>query len=61
MTLTHATVTFSSMHNALVDAGFWVERLLEPQLSDEKKVRFPAKQAWLARYLGIIILRARPR
>lgn len=60
VTLTHATDPFSSMHNTLVEAGFRVERIVEPQLSDEKKVSYPAKQAWLARYFGIVIFRARP-
>jgi SAM-dependent methyltransferase len=60
ITLTHATDTFSSMHNALVEAGFRVERIVEPQLSEEKKVAYPAKQAWLARYFGVVVFRARP-
>jgi SAM-dependent methyltransferase len=60
ITLTHATDTFSSLCNPFVEAGFRVERILEPQLPDEKKQRYPHKQAWLARYVGIIIFRARP-
>jgi hypothetical protein len=60
ITLTHTTDTFSSIHNSLVEAGFRVERVLEPQLSEEKKERYPHKQAWLSRYVGIIIFRARP-
>jgi hypothetical protein len=60
LTLTHAVDTFSSMHNTLVDAGFRVERILEPQLSEENKKRYPHKQDWLSRYVGIIIFRARP-
>ena len=60
ISLTHATDTFSAMHNTLVDAGFQIERIVEPQLSEEKKARFPHKQAWLARYFGVIIFRAQP-
>lgn len=60
VSLTHATDTFSSMYNTLVEAGFRVERIVEPRLSEEKKARYPAKQAWLARYFGIVIFRARP-
>jgi ubiquinone/menaquinone biosynthesis C-methylase UbiE len=59
ITVTHTTDTFSTIHNSLTDNGFRVERVLEPQLSDEKKQRFPHKQEWLARYVGIIVLRAR--
>jgi SAM-dependent methyltransferase len=60
VSLTHATDTFSSMVNSLVAAGFWIEKISEPKLSEEQKEKFPAKQAWLARYVGIIIFRARP-
>ncbi|MGC4936329.1 class I SAM-dependent methyltransferase [Kribbella sp. DT2] len=61
VTLTLPTGTFSSMHNAFVEAGFWVDRVLEPQLDDELKARHPQRQAWLAKHLGIIVFRARPR
>lgn len=60
VTITHTTDTFSSIHNSLTDNGFRVEQVLEPQLSEEKKQRFPHKQAWLAQYVGIIVFRARP-
>ncbi|MEU8226342.1 methyltransferase [Kribbella sp. NPDC048915] len=60
VTLTHTTDTFSSIHNALTDNGFRVERVLEPQLSKEKQELYPHKQEWLAQYVGIIIFRARP-
>ncbi|MEV6266360.1 class I SAM-dependent methyltransferase [Kribbella sp. NPDC051936] len=60
ITITHTTDTFSSIHNALTDSGFRVEHILEPQLSDENKERFPHKQEWLSEHVGIIIFRARP-
>ncbi|MFF1817482.1 class I SAM-dependent methyltransferase [Kribbella sp. NPDC058245] len=60
ITLTHTTDTFASIHNPLVVAGFRVDQVLEPQLPEELKLRYPHKQDWLARYAGIIILRARP-
>ncbi|MFD3405092.1 methyltransferase [Kribbella sp. NPDC058693] len=60
VTITHTTDTFSSIHNSLTDNGFVVERVLEPQLSEEKQQRYPHKQAWLAQHVGIIIFRARP-
>ncbi|WP_427886521.1 class I SAM-dependent methyltransferase [Kribbella sp. GL6] len=60
ITVTHTTDTFSTIHNALTGNGFRVEEILEPQLSEEKKARYPHKQAWLSKYVGIIILRARP-
>ncbi|NIK54946.1 methyltransferase domain-containing protein [Kribbella shirazensis] len=60
ITVTHTTDTFSTIHNSLTDNGFRVEHVLEPQLSDENKQRYPHKQEWLSRYVGIIILRARP-
>jgi SAM-dependent methyltransferase len=60
VSLTHATDTFSSMVNSLVTAGFWIEEISEPKLTEEQKEEFPEKQAWLARYVGVIIFRARP-
>jgi hypothetical protein len=48
------------MVNSLVTAGFWIEEISEPKLSEEQKEKFPEKQAWLARYMGVIIFRARP-
>lgn len=48
------------MLNTFVDAGFWVEQVLEPQLTPEQKISYPHKQQWMSRYLGIIIFRVRP-
>jgi 2-polyprenyl-3-methyl-5-hydroxy-6-metoxy-1,4-benzoquinol methylase len=58
--LTHSADTFAGMVNTLVRAGFWIEQILEPQLSEENRIRFPHKQEWLSRHIGIIIFRARP-
>lgn len=60
ITLTHTTDTFSTIHNSLTAGGFRVEEVLEPQLSEENKRRYPHKQEWLSKYVGIIIFRARP-
>lgn len=60
-TLNHRAATFGDTVNQLVDAGFWIDRILEPTLTDEQARRFPHKQAWLDRYAGSLILRARPR
>ncbi|MGW7687264.1 class I SAM-dependent methyltransferase [Kribbella sp. NPDC054772] len=60
VTITHTTDTFSSIHNSLTGNGFRVDQVLEPQLSEENKRRYPHKQAWLSQYVGIIIFQARP-
>ena len=59
-TLTHRAATFGDTVNRLVDAGFWIDRVLEPTLTEEQARRFPHKQAWLDRYAGTLIVRARP-
>jgi len=60
-TLTHRAATFGDTFNRLVDAGFWVDRVVEPTLTEEQRKQFPHKQAWMDRYAGTLILRARPR
>lgn len=59
--VTHRTATFGDTVNGLVDAGFWIDRVVEPTLSEEQRRQFPHKQAWLERYTGTLIVRARPR
>lgn len=59
-TLTHRTATFGDTVNRLVDAGFWIDRVVEPTLTEEQRKQFPHKAAWLDRYAGTLILRARP-
>ncbi len=59
--VTHALDTFSDMHNALTTAGFVVEEVQEPWLSVEVQSRFPRKQAWMDKYIGIVLFVARPR
>lgn len=60
-TLTHRTATFGDTVNGLVDAGFWIDRVLEPTLTDEQRWQFPHKREWMDRYAGTMIVRARPR
>lgn len=61
VTLTHRVATFSDTHNDLVEAGFWVEHVEEPQLTIEQKEQFPHKQEWMDKYVGAIHFRARAR
>ncbi len=60
-TLTHRAATFGDTVNRLVDAGFWIDRVLEPTLTEEQRAQFLHKAAWLDRYAGTLIIRARPR
>jgi SAM-dependent methyltransferase len=59
-TLAHRTATFGDTVNRLVEAGFWIDRVLEPTLSKEQRREFPHKAAWIDRYAGTLLLRARP-
>ena len=58
--VSHRTNTFSDMINTVSEAGFRIDRAVEPQLSDQQKAAYPHKQAWLDKYIGIILFRARP-
>lgn len=60
-TLTHRAATFGDTVNRLIDAGFLIDRVLEPTLTEQQARQFPHKQAWLDRYAGTLIVRARPR
>jgi len=50
----------SDLLNTFSAAGLWVESTLEPQLAPEDARRYPHKQEWMNRYLGIIVFRLRP-
>lgn len=61
VTLTASPATFGDTVNVLAEAGFWIDRVIEPTLTDEQRTRFPHKQRWLDRYAGTLIVRARPQ
>jgi hypothetical protein len=50
----------SDLLNAFSAAGLWIETAVEPQLTEEDARRHPHKQAWLNKYLGILIFKLRP-
>jgi SAM-dependent methyltransferase len=60
ITLTKRPYTMSDLLNVFSAAGLWVEAVVEPQLSEGAARRFPHKQAWMSKYLGILIFRLRP-
>ncbi|WEG10554.1 class I SAM-dependent methyltransferase [Microbacterium horticulturae] len=60
ITLTKRTYTISDLLNTFSAAGLWVEKAIEPQLSEADARRFPHKQEWMNRYLGILVFRLRP-
>ncbi len=41
-------------------AGLWIETAVEPHLSEVAARRYPHKQAWMNKYLGILIFKLRP-
>jgi hypothetical protein len=62
ITVTKRPYTISDLINTFSAAGLWIEAAVEPQLSDDARRQYPHKQAWMNKYLGILIfkLRARP-
>lgn len=61
VTLTHDVFTIADLLNQFSAAGLWVEHAAEPRLSEEDALRFPHKQEWMNKYLGILVFRLRPR
>jgi SAM-dependent methyltransferase len=60
ISLTKRPYTISDLINVFSAAGLWIETTLEPQLSEEDGRRYPYKQAWMNKYLGILIFKLRP-
>ena len=60
ITLTKRPYTMSDLINVFSAAGLWIEAAVEPQLSEDAARRFPHKQAWMDKYLGILIFKLRP-
>ena len=58
--LTKRTYTMSDLLNVFSKAELWIETAIEPQLTEDAACRYPHKQAWMNRYLGILILKLRP-
>lgn len=58
--LTKRTYTMSDLLNVFSTAGLWIETAIEPQLTEEAARRCPHKQAWMNKYLGILIFKLRP-
>ena len=52
--------TMSDLINTFSAAGLWIETAVEPQLSEEARRRYPHKQAWMNKHLGILIFKLRP-
>jgi SAM-dependent methyltransferase len=58
--LTKRTYTMSDLLNVFSAAGLWIEAAGEPRLGEEAACRYPHKQAWMNKYLGILIFKLRP-
>lgn len=59
--LTKRTYTISDLINVFSAAGLWIETAIEPQLSANARRRYPHKQEWMNKYLGILIFKLRPQ
>lgn len=60
VTLTKRPYTMSDLLNVFSAAGLWIEATVEPQLSEDSRARYPHKQEWMNKYLGILIFKLRP-
>lgn len=58
--LTKRTYNISDLLNEFSAAGLWIETAIEPQLSEDARRRYPHKQEWMNKYLGILIFKLRP-
>jgi SAM-dependent methyltransferase len=58
--LTKRPYTISDLINVFSAAGLWIETAVEPQLPEDAGRRYPHKQAWMNKYLGILIFKLRP-
>lgn len=58
--LTKRPYTMADLINVFSAAGLWIETATEPQLSEDARRRYPHKQAWMDKYLGILIFKLRP-
>jgi len=58
--LTKRTYIISDLVNEFSAAGLWIETAIEPQLSEDARRRYPHKQEWMNKYLGILIFKLRP-
>jgi len=58
--LTKRPFTMSDLLNTFSAAGLWIETAVEPRLTEEAARRYPHKQEWMNRYLGILIFQLRP-
>lgn len=59
VSVTHGTPMISTRVNALLGAGFALERILEPDLTPAQRNKYPHKKDWMDKYFGIIIYVAR--
>ncbi|MEU0089859.1 class I SAM-dependent methyltransferase [Kribbella sp. NPDC006257] len=57
--LTKRRYTISDLLNEFSAAGLWIETAVEPQLPEEARRRYPHKQAWMNKHLGILIFKLR--
>ncbi|MHA7986878.1 class I SAM-dependent methyltransferase [Rathayibacter sp. CAU 1779] len=58
--LTKRAYTVSDLINMVSAAGLWIEKAIEPQLSEDARRRYPHKQAVIDKYLSILIFKLRP-
>ncbi|MEU8814841.1 class I SAM-dependent methyltransferase [Actinoplanes sp. NPDC048796] len=58
--LTKRPFTMSDLLNTFSAAGLCIEATVEPRLTEEAARRYPHKQEWMNKYLGILIFKLRP-
>jgi hypothetical protein len=57
--LEHSMPRISDYLNAIADAGLRIQSVDEPAVTEELRAVAPEKAAWMDRYVGIFLIRAR--
>lgn len=60
VTLTKRPYTMADLLNCFSAAGLWIEATVEPQMRAETARRYPHKQEFMNKYLGILMFKLRP-
>lgn len=56
VSVTHSKPMISTYLNTIMDNGFRLDRVEEPDLTNEQKAKYPHKAEWLDKYVGLFVM-----
>ncbi len=59
VTVSHSTFMISTLINSLISNQFKIEKIVEPDITQKQKVKFPHKEEWMKKYFGMIGFRCK--